>query len=182
LRKVAEGDLAAWAALWGGIGRRVHAFIARRRRRGVDDPVTEELALEVMDRVWTKASTFQGDSKVATWVLGIARNVVLESLRESGRQVPLPEDREVAPPSLEDFPIAPDQFEALLDDLMSGLSEPKRRALSREIEFGSREQAREGMTSEEAATHRQNVSRARKDIVARVNEEPKFVPLRSWLT
>lgn len=183
LRQVAEGDLGAWARLWGDVAPAVHRFIAHRLENRPSDPVTQDLACDVMDRLRTFAPTFEGKSKVLTWILGIAYNVVLEWFRdtqrfsgsagESGGPMSNPEDQ---------FPVPPDDLRALLDDLVSGLSAPRRRAITREMEFGSRDAAREGMTATEAATHRQNVSRARRDMVERIHADQKFVVLRPWFT
>lgn len=46
----------------------------------------EEIAIDVFERVCEKIHTFKQDSKLSTWVCGIAWNVLQERLREKNRQ------------------------------------------------------------------------------------------------
>ena len=44
----------------------------------------EELTTDVMLEVWKSAKRFRGESRVSTWVIGIARYKALSSLRKTG--------------------------------------------------------------------------------------------------
>lgn len=62
----------------------VYAF-ARAR---LDDPhAAADVVNEVMLAVWRGAARFKGDSKVRTWLLGIANYKVMDVLRSRGRHV-----------------------------------------------------------------------------------------------
>jgi RNA polymerase sigma-70 factor (ECF subfamily) len=81
LRATALGDRDAFARLY----RRHHARLARflwrmtRRRDLIDDTINDTLWI-----VWRKADAFRGESKVSTWITGIAYRCMLKALREAG--------------------------------------------------------------------------------------------------
>ena len=47
----------------------------------------EELTMETFFRIYRNAGTFRGESKVSSWVFGIARRVCLEHLKEKNRSI-----------------------------------------------------------------------------------------------
>ena len=81
LRATAQGDRGAFASLY----RRHHGRLARflwrmtRRRDLIDDTINDTMWI-----VWRKAEGFRGDSKVSTWITGIAYRCMLKALREAG--------------------------------------------------------------------------------------------------
>jgi RNA polymerase sigma-70 factor (ECF subfamily) len=81
LRATAQGDRIAFASLY----RRHHGRLARflwrmtRRRDLIDDTINDTMWI-----VWRKADGFRGDSKVSTWITGIAYRCMLKALREAG--------------------------------------------------------------------------------------------------
>lgn len=81
LRATARGDREAFAHLY----RRHHGRLARflwrmtRRRDLIDDTINDAMWI-----VWRKADGFRGDSKVSTWITGIAYRCMLKALREAG--------------------------------------------------------------------------------------------------
>lgn len=78
LRRTARRDVAAFTQLHLKVGRRVHAFIAYR----VGEPaLAEELLSDTMYAVWQGAARFAGESRVLTWILGIALNKVRMEIR-----------------------------------------------------------------------------------------------------
>jgi RNA polymerase sigma-70 factor (ECF subfamily) len=47
----------------------------------------EELTMETFFRIYRNAGTFRGESKVSSWVFGIARRVCLEHLKEKNKSI-----------------------------------------------------------------------------------------------
>ncbi len=80
LHRTATGDQRAYEELYRLLSNRIFAFAQRM----VDNAaVAEEILMDTMLDVWNQASDFRGDSKVTTWVLGIARNKALMALRSA---------------------------------------------------------------------------------------------------
>jgi RNA polymerase sigma-70 factor (ECF subfamily) len=79
LRDSAAGDRAAFAALYRHHHRRLVRFLGRftTRRDLVDDVINDALWI-----VWCKAAEFRGESRVSTWITGIAYRCMLKALRD----------------------------------------------------------------------------------------------------
>ena len=75
---VAAGNQNAFEELYRLLSRRVYAFV---RRMIENAESTDEIMVETMYEVWRTAGRYRGDSRVTTWVLGIARNKVLMAMR-----------------------------------------------------------------------------------------------------
>jgi RNA polymerase sigma-70 factor (ECF subfamily) len=87
LTRVGAGDRAAFETLYAAYARRVAAFV---RDIVVSNELTDEVVSDTMIAVWHAAARFRGQSRVATWVLGIAHHKALDALRRAGRpHVPL---------------------------------------------------------------------------------------------
>jgi RNA polymerase sigma-70 factor (ECF subfamily) len=78
LARVAAGDQRAFEELYRLLSRRVYAFALRITGNA---QAAEEVTVDTMHEVWRSASRFRFDAKVSTWVLGIARNKALMTLR-----------------------------------------------------------------------------------------------------
>lgn len=78
MRRTAQGDRAALAALFGRHHTRVFRFIARMMK---NETLAEDIANEVFMEIWQHADRFQGQSSVATYLLAIARFKALSNLR-----------------------------------------------------------------------------------------------------
>lgn len=79
LEKVARGDPKAIGVLYQRHHKRVFHFI----QRFVNDPqIAEDLANDVFIEVWQKAPTYEGRSKVSSWLLGVARYKALSEMRK----------------------------------------------------------------------------------------------------
>lgn len=79
---IADGDPSAMERFYEMYESVVYAF-ARAR---LNDPhAAADVVNEVMLAVWRGAARFKGGSKVRTWVLGIANNKVMDTLRSRGR-------------------------------------------------------------------------------------------------
>lgn len=73
LRRVGEGDERALAELYERFAASVYGFVSRRVS---DRDVAEEVCADVWLGCWRSARSFRGDSRVLTWLLGIATRQV----------------------------------------------------------------------------------------------------------
>ena len=89
LAGVASRDQAAFEDLFRRYQKRLFRYLLGVVR---DEAVAEELVCDTMADVWRNASTFQGRSRVSTWIFGIASHKAKTALR---RQRPLEADPEV---------------------------------------------------------------------------------------
>lgn len=69
LRRIATGDKDALSRLYLLYHARLFKFVFRLTR---SHPTADELVNDIMLVVWRKAGSFRGDSKVSTWIFGIA--------------------------------------------------------------------------------------------------------------
>lgn len=86
LRQVAARDArsaAAMAELYKALCGAVFGFV-RQRLYTADDHAVQEVVVDTMHEVWKAAERFGAQSAVKTWVLGIARHKLLDSLRAQG--------------------------------------------------------------------------------------------------
>ena len=85
LRAVARGDRAAFERLYLRHHPALARFIARHtsRRDLIDEIINDAFWI-----VWRKAAEFRGESKVGTWIIGIAYRCMLKALRT---HAPVPE-------------------------------------------------------------------------------------------
>ena len=81
--RVASGrDVAAFETLYESYRRRLGPFMFRIVR---DTAANEEAFNDVMLTVWQKASAYNGESRVSTWIFGIAYRTCLKCLRSKRR-------------------------------------------------------------------------------------------------
>jgi len=78
LRRVAEGDRAAFETLYRGYFPRLTRFLQRVMRR---PQAVEEVLNDAMLVVWRKAASFNGQSKVSTWIFAIAYHKALKAIK-----------------------------------------------------------------------------------------------------
>lgn len=82
LTAIAAGSEAALSEFYRAFQARIYAFALRR----LEDPAAAaDVVNDVMLQVWRTAGRFEGRSRPATWVLGIAHHKVIDKLRERGR-------------------------------------------------------------------------------------------------
>jgi RNA polymerase sigma-70 factor (ECF subfamily) len=84
LRRIADGDHAAFEAFFRAYERRLYRYLVRLLG---DDGLANEIASDVMVEVWRGAARYHGRSKPSTWVLGIAHNKAVDALRRERRDV-----------------------------------------------------------------------------------------------
>jgi RNA polymerase sigma-70 factor (ECF subfamily) len=78
LDRVADGDKLAIQVLFSRHKVRVFHFV---RRTVKDEALAEDIVSDVFFDVWRNAGQYEGNSQVATWILGIARFKALSLLR-----------------------------------------------------------------------------------------------------
>lgn len=78
VRQIREGDRLAFQALYRAYFPRLARFLDRMTR---NVPLLEEVINDTMLVVWQKADSYDGSSKVSTWIFGIAYRQALKALR-----------------------------------------------------------------------------------------------------
>ncbi|HLU10526.1 MAG TPA: RNA polymerase sigma factor [Oceanobacillus sp.] len=78
LKRIGEGDTGALAALYQKHGLRLLNYLIEQTG---DRHTAEEALQSTMLAAWHSASEFRGDSKVSTWLFGIARNQASKARR-----------------------------------------------------------------------------------------------------
>lgn len=114
LQRMSAGDRVALSTMYHGYHGRLCRFLTRLTRR---TDVIEEVVNDCFWIVWQKAGEFRGDSRVSTWIMGIAYRCGLKTLRLHGDEPveddAIPEDRI---PSID-----PDEDRELRDWLAKGM-------------------------------------------------------------
>lgn len=105
--RVATGDTHAFEELYRLYEKRLYHYICTFVR---DRSLAEEVVGEVMLAVWRGASTFTNQSRISTWIFGIARHKALDAVRRSGR----PDQTAV---TLDDIPDLPSPHETPIDGI-----------------------------------------------------------------
>ena len=83
LERMSRGERAALGTLYHRYHGRLCRFLSRLTRR-VD--VIEEVTNDTFWIIWQKAGEFRGESRVSTWILGIAYRCGLKALRQRGAE------------------------------------------------------------------------------------------------
>jgi RNA polymerase sigma factor (sigma-70 family) len=83
LKRIVDEDRLAFESLYLSYHPRLFRFIYRLTG---SHTVTDELVNDIMLLVWRQAATFRGDSKVSTWIFGIAYR---QSMRRLSRTRPV---------------------------------------------------------------------------------------------
>lgn len=106
--------------------RTVYAYLLSRTR---NQDLAEELTQETFFQAVRTIDTFRGDSKLATWLCGIARNLWLAHIREGCEMQPLEEIEVVTglPSPEEELCLQWENLEIL--KLLHGLKEPMREVM-----------------------------------------------------
>ncbi|TBR39479.1 MULTISPECIES: RNA polymerase sigma factor [Dyella] len=93
LQRMASGERTALEVLYRSYHGRLCRFLSRLTRR---PDIIEEVINDCFWIAWQKAGTFHGDSRVSTWIIGIAYRCGLKALRQHGDEPvdddALPED------------------------------------------------------------------------------------------
>jgi RNA polymerase sigma-70 factor (ECF subfamily) len=94
-------DIEAFEALYRIYSPRLTRFLSRLIGR---PPIVEEVMNDTLMVVWDKADSFKGDSKLSTWIFGIAYRKAMKALRKQDEPVedPWAEERVSPDPTPED--------------------------------------------------------------------------------
>lgn len=80
--RIAAGDKTAFETLYQLHHTSVFHYLYRLLK---DEQTAQDLLIEVFCAVWKNADRFRGNSRVKTWLFGIARNMAYNELRRKGR-------------------------------------------------------------------------------------------------
>ena len=80
IHKVISGDREAFKQLYALYHKRIFAYLLKILS---DKETAEEVLNDVMFEVWRSAANFKGQSKLATWIFGIAHNKAMNALRKT---------------------------------------------------------------------------------------------------
>lgn len=101
LARVAAGDREAFRELYIAYHRRLARFLTRLTRHY---EIAEEVINDTLWVVWRKAGDFRGESRVSTWIMGIAYRRALKTLRSRSHAlldaVPIEDEPLAAPDEL----------------------------------------------------------------------------------
>ena len=84
LTRVAKNDRDALTQMYLAYYDRLFKFVFRLTRSYT---IADELVNDIMLLVWRKASTFRGESKVSTWIFGIAYKLTMRRVTRKQLQV-----------------------------------------------------------------------------------------------
>lgn len=101
MQRIASRDRTAFAAMYRAYHPRLFKFVFRLTN---SHSTADELVNDVMLVVWRKADTFRGDSRVSTWVFGIAYRVAMRRIAKKRPSL-------VSRSQFDDFPEDPPQLE-----------------------------------------------------------------------
>lgn len=124
IARIVQGDRRAFEALYRAYYPRLSHFILRIVRRA---QVAEEVFNDTMMIVWNRAATYNGLSKVSTWIFAIAYRRSLSALRRQDEPLedPPAERRESDEPGPEQL-LSRRQMHDVLSGVMKGLSHDHR--------------------------------------------------------
>ena len=120
MARVAVGDLRAFDSLYRAYHPRLTRFVDRMTRRPA---LAGEVLNDTLLVVWHRAGSFNGSSKVSTWIFGIAYRKALKAL--SRLDLPLEDadaDAQLDPGPNPEQQLALAQVQARLQRALSGLS------------------------------------------------------------
>ncbi len=117
--RIAAGELPAFESLYRLYHPRLTRFLDRMTRR---PGMVEELLDDTMLVVWRRAASYNGRSKVSTWVFGIAYRKALKALRQLDEAVEASGDEPLSPDDEPERHVGRRQVHALLMRALDGLS------------------------------------------------------------
>jgi len=125
LRAVAEGDAAAFDAIFSFYAPRLKAFLLNR---GLSDGAAEDLAQDTLAKVWRRAGSFDPSrGSASAWIFTIARNALIDEARAS-RPLRLDGDETAAPLTPADEYLALER-RRLIERFLHDLSPPEAAAI-----------------------------------------------------
>lgn len=117
LQATAAGDRAAFERLYRRYFPRLSRFLRRFNERA---DLREDVINKAMWVVWSKAGEFRGESRVSTWITGIAYRCMLKALRDGAAPNELSE-QELPPHLFDSSDTGQEQHSELRDWVHKGL-------------------------------------------------------------
>jgi len=123
--RTTQGDRRAFETLYRAYSPRLRRFLDRVTKQRPQ--LVEEILNDTMLVVWRKAATYNGTSKVSTWIFAIAYRKALKALRQFDEPLPYTPvvERITTGPDAEDE-LQQRQLHALLTQALARLSAPHR--------------------------------------------------------
>jgi RNA polymerase sigma-70 factor (ECF subfamily) len=124
VERIRDGDVAAFEELYRAYHKNMTRFVTNLVRRPL---LVEEVVNDTMMVVWQKAGSFNGGSKLSTWMFAIAYRKAMRALnrRDEAIEDPQSEQRPSLNPSPEEE-ARQTRAGALLSDAMQSLSDDHR--------------------------------------------------------
>jgi len=130
LARVARGDRAAFAALFGKYAPKVKGYLIRLGAAGA---IAEDLAQDAMVTVWRRAASYDAaKAKASTWIFVIARNSWIDKLRREKTELAYRSTQIVSEESEEEGPddaAVRNQTEDQISAALATLSEEQRKVV-----------------------------------------------------
>ncbi len=79
LKKISKKDEAAFHKLYEKTNKMVYFYLLRLIQ---NEHIAEEVMIKTFTQVWESAKTFKEQSKVTTWIVGIARNMAMKEFKD----------------------------------------------------------------------------------------------------
>ncbi len=79
IKRISQGDEEALKMVYQNTSRNVYQYIFRLCN---NKETAEDLMIETYTQVWLSAKRFKGDSRVLTWIFGIARNLTMNEIKK----------------------------------------------------------------------------------------------------
>lgn len=116
LKRISEGDMTGLTALYENLGRQIFALVFSIVK---NYPDSEDAMQETFAKVTEKINTYRKDGNGRAWIMSIARNIAIDTLRKRKQTVEI-ESLDYIPDE-EDFTKA-----AEINDLLANLEEKDR--------------------------------------------------------
>lgn len=129
LNRLIQRDERALRELHQLFGRRIYLFAVSRLR---DEDAAETVMTDTLFEVWKHPDRFRGESRLSTWILGIAKYKVLNAFRSADRQHEDIDDHAetIADPNANVLGgIEAQEQQRLLMECIDGLSPPQRECM-----------------------------------------------------
>ena len=125
VQRIATGERRAFETLYRSYFVRLDRFLHRVLRRS---PAVEEVINDTMYVVWNKARDFSGESKVSTWIFGIAYRKALKALARSDEPAEFDAERVPAEGGGGERALLQTEWRAVLERALAQLT-PEHRAV-----------------------------------------------------
>ena len=138
LSRAQAGDAEAFRVIFDRESPGVRRFLGDLLR---DDAAADEATQETFVRAHQRLATLEDGGKLGSWLLGIARLVFMEALRQKRRDGPRLEAMEDQPQEVDRAPsplaaLLAGEADHVLDGALAGLSEERRAALLLRLDHG----------------------------------------------